>query len=399
MPAPSEKGGRAVSWGAVLAVLLLPVAFGGLVYYFAPGEHTAKPSAGTEETHKNAEPDKEGSEIIPALGRIEPMDGVLSLGVATPDRILKMLVKEGQHVKSGDKLVELEGEALRNLEERSIEIQRQEAEKRRKALLASGKAQIQVEEVRLKQAKELGPLEIEAQQSKLDFLRVQAANAKKDYGRLERLGDTIAEQDKEKQRLLWRQAEEELSAADKQYKRLQEEQPLNVQMAEARRIAAQAELERGLSTISLDSLSNQVDQAKARREAARVTAPSDGTILRLLAHEGELVGGKPIIQMANIDKMIVVAEVSTSFIPRVREGDPATITSPVFNELNVKLEGEVYSIRAIVGKPQVANPDPLAPVDRRVMEVKIFLKQSKPADKYIGHEVDVSIRPRKRSDG
>lgn len=380
-----------------MAAILLGFALGGLCVYVYISEFTAKPPASTEATRKNAEPDKEGNETVPALGRIEPMDGVLSLGVAAPDRILKMLVKEGQHVKSGEKLVELEGETLRDLEEKSIEIQRQEAQKRRVALLASGKAQIQVEEVRLQQAKQLGPLEIEAQQSKLEFLRIQAANAKKDYGRLERLGDTIAEQDKEKQRLLWRQAEEELSTAEKQYKKLQEEQPLNVQMAEARRTAAQAELERGLSTISLDSLSNQVEQAKARREAARVTAPSDGAILRLLAHDGELVGGKPIIQMANVDKMIVIAEVSTSFIPRVHEGDPAIITGAVFREQGYKeLEGEVYSIGEIVGKPQVINPDPLAPVDRRIVEVKIRLKQSKPADKYIGHEVDVSIRPRKR---
>jgi HlyD family secretion protein len=379
-----------------LAAVLVGFVLGGLGVYVYFSEFAAKPSGVAEETHKSAEPDKEGKENVPALGRIEPLDGVLVLGVAAPDRILKMLVTEGQQVKSGDRLVALEGERLRDLEEKSIEIQCQEAEERRNAMLASGKAQIQVEEVRLKQAKELGPLEIEAQQSKLEFLRVQAANAKKDYGRLERLGDTIAEQDKEKQRLLWRQAEEELSAAEKQYRKLKEEQPLNVQMAEARRTAAQAEMERGLSTISLDSLKNQTEQAKARREAARITAPSNGTILRVLAREGELVQGKPIIQMANVDKMIVIAEVSASFIPSVHKGDPAIITSPVFKEQGYKeLEGEVYSIGEIVGKPQVLNPDPLAPVDRRIVEVKILLKQSKPADKYIGHEVNVSIRSRK----
>ncbi len=393
MPAPSEKGGRATSWGALLAAIIIGFALGGLCVHYYFGEQPAKTTPGTTSTQKSSEPVKGGEEIVPALGRIQPMDGVLSLGVATPDRILKMLVKEGQHVKSGEKLVELEGETLRDLEEKSVEIERQAAEKRRKAITASGEAQVQVEEVRLHQSERLGKLEIEAQQSKMEFLRVQAANAKRDYERLERIGDTIAEQDKEKQRLLWRQAEEELSTAEKQYKKLQEEQPLDRQLIEARRVAAQAEMERGLSTISLEALNNQTAQAKARREAARVTAPSNGTILRLLAHEGELVQGRPIIQMANLEKMIVVAEVPTNSIPRVHEGDPVTITSPVFKELGYeKLEGEVYSKRAIVGKPQVTNPDPLAAVDFRIMEVKIMLKQREPAAKYIGHEVNVSIQ-------
>jgi HlyD family secretion protein len=393
MPAPSEKGGRAASWLALLAAILVGFALGGLCIYAYFREFAEKPPADTEENHKNADADKKEEENVTALGRIEPMGGVLLLGVAAPDRILKMLVEEGQLVKSGEKLVELESERLRGLEAESIEIQRQETEKRLTAMRASGAAQIQVEQVRLKQARELGPLEIEAQKGKIDFLRAQAANAKRDFERLERLGDTIAEQDKEKQRLLWRQAEEELSAAEKQKKKLLEEQPLNVQMAEARRTAAEAEMERGLSTLSLNALNNQAEQAQARRAAAQVIAPSNGTILRLLAHKGELVQGKPIIQMANLDKMIVVAEVPTTSIPRVHKGDPATITSPVFDE---PLEGAVDSIRQIVGKPKVADPNPLAPADYRIMEVKILLKQSKPADKYIGHEVNVSIRPGKR---
>ncbi len=393
MPAPSERGGRATSWGALLSAVIIGFALGGLCVHYYFGEQPAGTKSGATSTQKSIEPDKGGEEIVPALGRVEPMDGVLSLGVATPDRILKLLVKEGQQVKSGEKLIELEGETLRDLEEKSVEIERQEAKKRRKAILASGEAQVHVEGVRLQQAERLGKLEIEAQQSKIDFLRVQAANAKRDFERLERIGDTIAEQDKEKQRLLWRQAEEELSTAEKQYRKLQEEQPLDRQLIEARRTSAQAEMQRGLSTISLDALMNQTAQAKARREAARVTAPSDGTILRLLAHEGALVQGKPIIQMANLEKMIVVAEVPTSSIPRVHEGDSATITSPVFKELGFeKLEGTVYSKRAIVGKPQVTNPDPLAAVDYRIMEVKILLKQSEPAARYIGHEVNVSIQ-------
>jgi HlyD family secretion protein len=396
MPSATEKGGRAVV-GVSLFVfaILLGFVLGGVSVYYYLDEHSPHSSIDASSSPKSAELNKD--DVVPALGRIEPKEGILSLGVSVPDRIAKIRVKQGQHVNSGEQLVDLESEGLRLLEEKSAGIQVHEAEKRRKAILAAGKAQVRVEEVRLQQAKRLAPLELEAQQGKIDFLRVQEANAKKDYDRLIKTGDTIAKQDVEKQKLLWRQAQEELNAAEKQYQRLLVAQPLDLQMADARREAAQADLERSQSTISLDSLNNQKEQARARREAARIAAPSNGTILRLLAHEGELVQGKPILQMANLDKMIVVAEVSTSFIPRVQLKDKATITSAVFKELGYdKLEGEVYSIGEIVGKPQVTSPDPLATVDYRIVEVKILLDQSEPAAKYIGHEVDVSIHTRKR---
>jgi HlyD family secretion protein len=396
MPAPSAKGGRAVLGGSLLFLAILSgFVLGGLCVYYFLGENATKQNTGTSSSPQNGNLD---TDKVPALGRIEPRDGILALGVPVPDRITKIRVKEGQRVKSGEQLVDLESESLRLLEEKASEIQADEAEKRRKAIQAAGEAQIRVEDVRLQQAKQLSPLELEGQQSKIEFLRVQETNAKRDYERLVKTGDTIAKQDIEKQKLLWRQTQEELNAAEKQYQRLLVAQPLDFQMADARRKAAQAELERSQSTISQDLLSNQTAQAKARREAARITAPSDGTVLRLLAREGELVQGRPILQMANLDKIIVVAEVPTSFIPRIQRKDRATIASSVFKALGYEeLEGEVYSIGEIVGKPQVTNLDPLATTDYRIVQVKILLNQSEPAAKYIGHEVDVSIYPKKQT--
>ncbi|HTU91433.1 MAG TPA: HlyD family efflux transporter periplasmic adaptor subunit [Gemmataceae bacterium] len=398
MPAPSEKGGGAIHWGSLLLAATAGFALGGLGVYFYLYHYNAAASPNESETPQTSE---KAEEVLPsALGRIEPKDGILYLGVPTPDRIAKILVKEGDHVASGKQLVELESENLRQLEEESAEIHCKEAKKRLEAIEASGKAQIQVEQLRLRQVEEFSPLELEAQRSKIKFLQSQVANAARDYQRLEKSGDTIAKQQKDKQRLLLEQAQEELTAAETQQRKLDLAQPLNRELAKARLVAAQAELERGQSTISLDLLNNQTAQARARRQAARITALSDGTILRLLAHKGDLVQGKHIVEMANLDKMIVVAEVPISFIPRIQVKDPATITSEVFRELGYKeLEGEVYSIGKIAGKPQVASLDPLASVDYRIVEVKILLHQSEPAAKYIGHEVHVTIDPTKRGGG
>jgi HlyD family secretion protein len=393
MPAPSMKNGRTFQGATLfLAAVIGGFILGGFCVYFGlrvyEDQTTPSPEAPTRSASTASE------EKIVALGRIEPRDGILFLGVPTPDRILKIHVQEGDRVERGKHLVELESEILRQLEEESSEIQRQEAQKRLQAVMASGKAQIQVEQVHLQQVEQLGGSEIEAHESKIAVLRSQAANAEKDYERLQKAGDAVAEQDREKQGLLVQQVQAELTAAQAQLRRLRAAQPLDMELAKARLVAARAELARSQSSISLELLDNQAAQAKARRRAAQITAPSNGTILRLLAHEGELVQGKPIVQLASLDKMIVVAEVPISSLPRVHVKDRAAITSRVFEELGHKeLGGEVYSIGEIVGKPQVTSLDPLAAVDYRIVEVKILLDQSEPAARYIGHEVTVTIHP------
>jgi HlyD family secretion protein len=402
MPAPSQKSSTGVLGGGLLlvATFFATFAFGSLCGYFYHHYNTTSSQDGGSFPSSTISDGDNPPPLVTALGRIEPRDGIIPLGVAAPDRIAKILVEEGQRVTSGQRLVELESEILRRLEERLAEIQQKEAEKRLEAIKASGKSQIRMEEIHLQQVKQLSPLEMEAQQRKIEYLERQANNAKNDFGRLEKVGDTIAEQEKEKQKLLWQQAEAELTAAKTQYQRLLTGQPLDFQLGEARLTAARAELERSRSTISHDLLDNQTSQAKVRGEAARVVAPSDGTVLRLLAHRGELVQGRPIVQMANLDEMIVIAEVPISSRPRVHPKDRATITSSVFEELGYKeLKGEVYAIGNIVGRPKVTSLDPLASVDYRMVEVKILLNQREPAVQYIGHEVNVTIHPNKPSRG
>lgn len=395
MPASSENGGGATRWGSLLVAVAATFAVGGFCGYFYRDSKAPPPSTGR--TEKSSGKSKTDTVEPTALGRIEPKDGILFLGVPMPDRIDKILVHEGEHVTTGKELVKLESATLRRLEEESSEIQRKEAKKRLDAIQASGDAQIQVERLRLQQVEQFSPLELRAQESKINSLEYQVANAEEDFQRLKKSGDSIAAQRKDKQRLLWQQAQEELTAARMQKQKLRYGQPLDVELAKARMVAAKAELERSQSAISLNQLDNQSAQAKARLQTARITAPCGGTVLRLLAREGDLVQGKPIVQMANLDKMIVVAEVPIDFIPRIREKDPATITSSVFAQLEQKeLSGEVYAIEKIAGKPEVASLDPLASVDYRIVRVKILLHQSEPAARYIGHEVTVKIHPQKQ---
>lgn len=385
MPAQSPRRGRVVLWVALtLLALLAGVVLGAVALHWYTGGTAPPESTGAAESVP--ELDK-----VTALGRIEPKDGVLSLGVPTPDRVRRLKVAEGDKVQKGALLAVLDGQVMRELERDLAVLERDQARKRLEAVSTSGAAQVHVEEIRRQQIEKLEPLEIDAQESKIKFLEARRANAQKDYERYLAAGDTIAEQDKEKQRLLLDQIETELAEARSQQRKLRETRQLDRKMANAQLEAAQAERDRSRSAISLEVLDKQINQAEERLKETELRAPTTGIILRLLVHEGELVHGQPIVQMANTEKMIVVAEVYETDIERVHVGQKATMTSHIFKEKDA-LTGRVVWKGMSVGKGREIDLDPRAAVDRRVVDVKIELDQSKPAATLIGHQVHVRIQ-------
>ena len=385
MPAKTEKRGR-TSFGLLLTLGALAVGFaagGAAVYLY--GKHTASADSGDGGEEPVGNLDK-----IVALGRIEPRDGVLSLGVPTPDRIARLNVSEGQHVKRGDLLAVLDSEVLRKRERKLAVIQRDQAEKRLRATTEAGQAQIRVEEARRDQMEQVEPVEVEAQDSKIKFLQAQEANAQKDYERYKAAGDTIAEQDREKQRLLLNQVHTELIAAQCQLRKILKSRDLNRTLAEAQLEAARAELRRGQSAISLELLAQQIAQADERIKETELSAPTDGTVLRILIRGGELVHGQPVLQLANTDKMIVQVEVYETDIPRVQVGQKATVTSHIFTDKD-PLYGRVVWKGMSVGRARVVDLDPRAEVDKRVVEVKVELERPDRVADLIGHQVHVAI--------
>jgi HlyD family secretion protein len=388
MPAPSEKGGRAILWGPLVVVATAAgFALGGLSVFYYLRYYNIEPARDT-----SPEPSEEISNVV-ALGRIEPKEGVRSLGVPVPDRIRKILAKEGKPVKQNEPLAILDSEVMRDLERKLAVIQREQAEKRLTAIEENGNAQIHVEELRHDQIQQLEVIESEALESKIEFLKAQERNTQKDYERYVAAGDTIAKQDIEKQNLAYQQVRAERITTESQLKKLHKSSKLNLGVADAQLIAAQAELKQSKSAISPQLLDTQVKQAEERLKETKVLAPSDGKILRIFKHEGELVQGEPILQMANVERMIVLAEVYETDIQRVKLGQTATITSHIFQEKrNNALNGKVIWIAGSVGKAQVVPLDPRAAVDNRVVDVKIELEQPERVADLIGHQVHVIIR-------
>lgn len=389
MPAQFESRSRAAVWFwlTVLAVALVIVQGEIAVYWYLHlgEEKKASPSGGAADTGNAA-----STAPVSALGHIEPEDGLLSLGVATPDRIKKINVREGDSVAERQELVVLEGKELRDLEYKLAKIQERQAKVRLDALTASGEAQIQVEKLRREQIEKGEAPDRQALESKIKYLEAQKTNAQKDLEHYTAVKDIVAEQTVSKQRLLRDQIDSELDAARKQLTKMRTTQRLSLRLADAQIKAAQAELERGQSSFSRDQLQTQLQLAGERLKATELRAPSKGTILHILAHEGELVGGQPILRMADTKKLIVRAEVYETDIARVKVGDEATMSSRIFAGEDA-LKGKVKWISHTVGKAHEVALDPRAVVDRRVVEVKIELPPNKRAADYIGHQVHVTI--------
>jgi HlyD family secretion protein len=136
--------------------------------------------------------------------------------------------------------------------------------------------------------------------------------------------------------------------------RIAEIRPVDIQ-------AAQAEVKSAIAA---------QNRAQTELERAYIRTPTAGKILKLNTRTGEKVTDKGIVDLAQTDATIVVAEIYQTDIDRVRIGQKATITSQAFSG---ELSGVVDRIGLQVNRQNVFSDRPGENLDRRVIEVKIKL--------------------------
>jgi HlyD family secretion protein len=114
-----------------------------------------------------------------------------------------------------------------------------------------------------------------------------------------------------------------------------------------------------------------IKQAEIDLDLTIIKAPIDGTVIDVIAHEGESIDSEDgVVEMGNTGQMQVVAEVYESDISKVKIGQKATIISEN-NSFPDRITGEVIEISKKIGKKDILETDPAASVDARVVEVKI----------------------------
>ncbi len=139
---------------------------------------------------------------------------------------------------------------------------------------------------------------------------------------------------------------------------LREIRPSDVQIAQAQ----------------LEKAKIAVEQKQAILKDAEVRVPVDGQILKINTRIGEQVNTtQGIVELAQTDKMYVLAEIAEIDVNKIRANQSAIITSE-YGSFNGELQGTVEQIGLQVGRKQTQDPggaNPATDKETRVVTIKI----------------------------
>lgn len=387
-----------MKWLTIVAAFVAggALAVTGYRYWYAPAPSTdGQSEAAPARTEKQQDPAVPATEPPPqevaALGRIEPSGGVIAVGGTAGDRVRSVEVQAGDLVERGADLAILESHALRKEELVLTQRQLDDAKQQQSTELVFADSLVEEAEAAL-ELTDLAQLDIDSQQARLTLAEASLAVAKNDLARLEGLeANLVSARDLEHQRLLVQQAEADLNSAKSALVRLQRTAGVQRRQAEAKLATAKASRGRIASAASIATMEQSVALAERKLELAVIQAPAAGRVLDIQTRAGESIGGRPILLLANTDRMTVVAEVYEDNVRWVRPGQRASIDSDALAD---SLSGVVDRVGTVVAGNQASSLNPTERADIRVVEVEISLDSDGAllAAQLIHLQVDVTIR-------
>ncbi len=402
-----------------------------IIFYFRP-ESSLK--ASQLSISPTVSPDT--PEAVAALGYLEPQGGITQISATAfleGSRVDKILVKQGEKVEKGEIIAILDNNARLRASLKQAQANLDLAEsKLEKVREGAKKGEIMAQDSRMRQSKAelegqimrqtaaISSLESELEGEKLgqkatvERIKAELNNSLTDCQRYQSLYRNGAVSQGEKERFC-------LEATTTQ-KRLQEAEA-NLQRItttlEQKIQEARANLQRTLNTLEQQIQENQamlsavteirpvdlqiaqdevmtakanVERAQAELELSYVRAPHAGRILKIHTFPGELVKNEGILELGNIQKMYVTAEVYETDISRVKLGQSVTIKT---DKMLGDLKGTVEEIGWKVGRQDVLGTDPVVDTDARVVEVKISLdhRSSAKVNRLTNLKINVIIHP------
>ena len=148
------------------------------------------------------------------------------------------------------------------------------------------------------------------------------------------------------------------------------------------------EVDVALANADISLAKAEVLRSRAEVDQSTIRAPVAGTILQIHTRPGEQVGEAGVLEMANTDRMFVIAEVFETDIIRVRNGSKARIFGgPISGELT----GEVQFVASYIQRNKLLETDPAAANDSRIIETRILLDDPGAARLLLGAQVNVVI--------
>ncbi|MCA9261410.1 MAG: efflux RND transporter periplasmic adaptor subunit [Planctomycetales bacterium] len=352
-----------------------------------------------------------GPRQVVALGRLDPTGGVISISAIPGERLESFAsgVEEGADVQSGQVLGQLASYSMRAKQAAAIFTRLELSRSQR--MHETAVAIAQVEQARAARAQALAKLEeVKAQRLSLSNLGEAAAIAREDLERLRILRETdpelVTDHQLRRQANLTDRAENEYKAADSAYPHALRAAEMAVEAAEANlRLAEQSQghLETVDTTVAIEK---ELEVAQESLQQSQLKAPADALprtyrVVKTIIQAGEFVTQMPVLQVADLSSMACIAEVYEADVKEISEGQRVTIYSQAFaapfDERGI--EGRVERIGALVSNPDLASRNPLAPVDRSVVEVVIAIDPNdqdatRQAARWIGMEVTVEFAER-----
>ena len=352
---------------------------------------------------------------VSALGRIEPLGEVVNVA-PTPSmagaKVKELLVSQGSKVKTGDIMVITSDYDLKKAELAKTKQDLKVAQANLaivKAGAKQGKIKAQEATIARLQAELEGAIatdkakiaRLQAQlvtekaekQATIERFKAEVGNAQAEFKRYQKLAQegVISQSELETKQLTLDTNKKRYQEAQAIYDRtfatlteeiketqalaIQRKKTLNKQIAEAQakwaEIAEIRDVDVAQAQAEIDRAMALIKQAEIELDLTLIKAPSNGTVIDVIAQEGENIeNDEGVLEMANTEQMLVIAEVYESDINQVKVGQKVKIVSEN-NSFPDRIHGEVIEISSKIGKKDVLETDPAASVDARVVEVKI----------------------------
>lgn len=299
--------------------------------------------------------------VASAPGRVEPKNGEIRIGSQSPGKVAEVLVRMNDRVSAGDLLVRLhddEPQARLLAAEAEAAVRRRERDTETVAKLAQDRRSAEDAVAAAERALHF---------ARVEFDRVRTAS---------RPGKTPAEEITKARNLVTEAAEK-----------------LEHDRAALRRVQAtagmplQTRLESALATARAE-----LSLVMVAIERTRIRAPSDGTVLQVLARIGETVSPSSedaLIVFGDVSSLRVLAEVEERDVSKIRPGQGVVVRSDAFS--GREFGGRIERIGQALGAPRLSKRGPRRPSDVDVLEVLIDLDANTPL--LPGMRVDVFFKP------
>ncbi len=281
--------------------------------------------------------------LIAAPGRVEAISEEVRVSSELSGRLKSVNVEEGDRVKRGRVLAELENADYRaRVASAEAELAQREAELRR--TMNGSRTEERREADAAKQA---GKAVLENAKSEAERRRGLAGRG------------VISRDEADRYERAYRVAQAEYEQASQHFALV------DAQAREEDRSKAEANVSEARAKLS---------EARAIFEKSFLRAPMDGVILRKLRHTGESVSTQfdsPVITMADDSVLRVRLDVDETDVAKLKVGQRAYVTAEAYG--GRKFEGRIIRVGRILGKKNVRTDEPTEHVDTKILETLLEL--------------------------